>query len=103
MIADNGRAFVAGQPAVLPGPEGELARTLPAGVADDNARRASLAGGAARAGHDRVPRRAHRPAGRLRHRRRRVRARDHVIIATAHIGVVPSAHSSSVPLYRPLR
>lgn len=64
----------AGQPALLPGPEGELARALPARVADHDARRPALAGGAARAGHDRVPRRAHRPARRLRHRRRRVSA-----------------------------
>lgn len=63
-----------GQPAVLLGPEGELARSLPARVADDHARRAALAGGAAGAGHDRVPRRTHRPARRLRHRRRRVSA-----------------------------
>ncbi|XP_045779865.1 transcriptional activator protein Pur-beta isoform X4 [Maniola jurtina] len=82
----------------LPTPEGELAGALPARVADDNARRAALAGGAAGAGHDRVPRRADGPAGRLRHRRRRVRARDHVIIATAHIGVVPS--SSATPSSR---
>ena len=70
---DSQCAWSAGQPALLPGPEGELARALPARVADHDARRAALAGGAAGAGHDRVPRRAHRPARRLRHRRRRVR------------------------------
>lgn len=61
-----------GQSPLLPGPEGELARALSARLADDHARRAALTGRHTSAGHDRVPRRAHRPARRVRLRRARL-------------------------------